>query len=126
MEARRSARIVEALREELEELITYEMTDPRVSGVTVTDITLSPDGKKAQIRVHIPLEGTERAAALEALQNARGFLKYQLGVRVTMFRMPELRFEPDVGPDLEARMASLLKRVKRGRPKEELPEPEKP
>ena len=74
MEGHRAERISEALREELDELIGYEMSDPRVDGVSVSEIVLSPDGKKAVIRV--ACKGDERAqkAAVEALDHARNFL----------------------------------------------------
>ncbi len=108
----------EALREELDELIEYEMSDPRVTGVTVTEVLLSPDRKKAQVRVAMPADEQARKDALEALEHARGFLKREVGLRLMMFRMPELYFEADVAANLTIRMESLLKRVKKGRPRD--------
>lgn len=118
MDERRSQRLTEALREELDELIGYEMTDPRVDGVSVTEVLVSPDGKKATVRVRTPEGEKAQNDAVEALTNARGFLKHELGIRVQLFRIPELKFEADVDAHLADRMDSLLKRVKRGRPRD--------
>ena len=113
----RTERIAEALREELSELIEYEMSDPRVNGVVVTDVQGSPDKRHAHVRIGFTPEA-DAPGALEALEHARGFLRRQLASRLEMYRIPELHFEADISPDLAGRMASLLKRMKKGRPKE--------
>jgi ribosome-binding factor A len=118
MDPRRSQRVTEALREELDELIAYELDDPRVGDLTVTEVLLSPDGKKASVRVRIEGDEARQTQALEALSAAKGFLKHQLVQRVTLFRVPELKFEADLTPALAVRMDSLMKRVRRGRPKD--------
>ena len=51
----------------------------------------------------------------------RHFLRRQLAVRVSVYRIPELHFEADLAPELANRVGHLLKRVKRGRPKDEGP-----
>ena len=94
------------------------MSDPRVSGLTVTEVLLSPDMKKAQVRLGMPPEEEKRKQALEALDHARGFLKRELAARLQLFRIPELYFAADLSVTLTSRMEHLLKRVKKGRPRE--------
>ncbi len=118
MDPHRSQRVSEALREELDELIGYEMSDPRVSGLTVTEVLLSPDMKKAEVRLGMPPEEEARKKALQALENARGFLKRELAFRLQLFKIPEMRFTADLSVTLTGRMEHLLKRVKKGRPRE--------
>lgn len=125
MDPHRKERLAEALREELAELIAYEMSDPRVSDVTVSEVITSPDKKRAQVRVGLIGE-TDPAGALEALENARGFLRRELSERLATFRIPELHFEADVSATIGSRMEHLLKRVKKGRPKDAGPEPRDP
>jgi ribosome-binding factor A len=118
MEGHRAERISIALREELEELIGYEMSDPRVQDVAITEVVLATDGKKAQIRISVP--GTDKAKqdAVAALENARGFLKRELTKRLNMYRVPEIHFESDLNAELAGRMDQLMKRIKRGRPRD--------
>lgn len=118
MDPHRAERMSEALREELDELIEYEMSDPRVTGVTVTEVLLSPDRKKAQVRLSMPPDPESRKGALTALEHAKGFLKRELVLRLQMFKVPEMHFEADVDPGLAQRMEVLLKRVKKGRPRD--------
>jgi ribosome-binding factor A len=111
MNERRAQRVSEALREELTELIGYEMDDPRLSSVDVTDVLLSPDLRQARVLV------TGDAGTLEVLEGARHFLRRQLARRLRLFRVPDLHFEAgaEVAPD---RIETLLKRVRKGRPRE--------
>ena len=49
----RHERVAESLREELEELIGYELEDPRVGSASITEVLLSPDFRQAHIRVSL-------------------------------------------------------------------------
>jgi ribosome-binding factor A len=113
----RTERISEALREELTELIGYELSDPRVSSANVTGIDVSPDKRHALVRIAVA-EGSDVEQALAALEHARPFLRHQLAVRLEIFRIPDLHFEADVATELGGRMDNLLKRIKKGRPRE--------
>ena len=118
MDPHRSERLSEALREEIDELIEYEMTDPRVGGISVTDVVVSPDLKKAQVRLAMPADETVRKDALSALEHAKGFLKRELAARLQVYRIPDLYFAPDLSTTLSGRVDSLLKRVRKGRPRD--------
>lgn len=117
MDPRRLQRVSEALREELEELIGYEMSDPRVGGVTVTEVLVSPDSRHAQVRLSLAGDAEEQQQALQAIEGARGFLRRELTRRLKIYRIPDLHFEPDLDPELGARVGSLMKRIRKGRPK---------
>jgi ribosome-binding factor A len=118
MDPYRAERVSEALREELEELIGYEMSDPRVAGLTVTEVVLSPDMKRAEVRLGMPPEEDARKQALQALDHAKGFIKRELAYRLQLFRVPELHFSADLSVTLTSRMEHLMKRVRKGRPRE--------
>jgi ribosome-binding factor A len=118
MDPHRTERVTEAIREELDEIIGYEMSDPRVSGIAVTEVVLSPDMKRAEVRLAMPADEAERKQALAALEHARNFLKRELAQRLRLFRTPDLHFSADLAVSLSGRMEHLLKRVKKGRPRE--------
>jgi ribosome-binding factor A len=113
----RTERISEALREELTELIGYELSDPRISSAIVTGIEVSPDKRHALVRIGVA-EGADAEQSIAALQHASPFLRHQLAIRLQLFRIPELHFEADVATELRGRMDHLLKRIKKGRPRE--------
>src|SRR5262252_7441754 len=115
MDERRTLRVSEAVREELAELIAFELDDPRLLEVEVTDVHVSPDGRHARIRVAIRGADTRQKEALEALDHARPYLRHELGVRLSLRHVPDLHFEPDRHPDADSRIEFLLKRAKKTR-----------
>jgi ribosome-binding factor A len=119
MDPRRSERLSEALREELEELINYELTDPRIDVMGVTEVLITPDGKHARVRLNLNGDRAWQEQSLEALEHAKGFIKKELAHRLDLFRLPDLRFEAAFSPEAPERVGQLLKRVRRGRPRDE-------
>jgi ribosome-binding factor A len=117
VEGHRAERVSEALRSELEELICYELQDPRVRVAAVTEVQLAPDMKRAMVRLSLEGDPADRTATIEALEHAKAFLRHQLAERVEMFRIPDLYFEGDMGDSLSGRVPQLLKRIKKGRAK---------
>ncbi|MGE5645560.1 MAG: 30S ribosome-binding factor RbfA [Acidobacteriota bacterium] len=115
MESRRAQRVSEALREELAELVGYELKDPRLAGVTVVDCHLSPDGRHAQVAVALRGPDAERRGALEALDHARHHLRHEVAGRLRLFRAPELHFVEDAAGGGESRIDQLLKRIHKTR-----------
>lgn len=113
----RTQRLSEALREELAELISYELSDPRVAAATVTSIDISPDKRHALVRVRVE-EGADTKQTIAALEHAAPFLRHEVARRLELFRIPELHFEPDIATELGPRVDQLLKRIKKGRPRE--------
>lgn len=117
MDSHRTERVSEALREELSELIGYEMADPRVASAVVTDVLLSPDLRHAL--VHVGFDRPEEVEdGIAALIGARHFLRGEVTRRLGLYRTPELHFEQDASMALGGRAEHLLKRVRRGRPRE--------
>ena len=105
----RRERLGDQLQVELAKLIQQEVRDPRVGFVTVTEVRMSPDLKHARVYVSILGEEEETAESFDALQRARGFLKSQIGRRLKLRYVPELRFILDETLDTSARIESLLK-----------------
>ena len=118
MDPYRHERISESIREELDELIAYERSDPRVGSATVTDVLISNDYRKAVVRLALIGTPQEQEATLAALNHAKQFLRHELTERLQLFKSPELYFEAALAADLAAKAAKILKRIERGRPKD--------
>lgn len=118
MDPYRHERISESIREELDELIAYEMSDPRVGSATVTEVLISKDYRKAVVRLALVGTAEEQTATLAGLNHAKQFLRHELTERLQLFKSPELYFEAALAADLAAKAAKILKRIERGRPKD--------
>jgi len=115
MDEHRSQRVSEAVREEISEIIGFELSDPRLSAVDVTAVTVTPDSRHAVIKVSLSGGDQEQRQALAALDHARNYLRNELASRLNLRRIPELHFEADHWPDAESRVEILLKRAKKKR-----------
>lgn len=105
---KRSDRVAGAIRAALAEVLLEGMRDPRLQAVSLTEVVLSPDLSVATVRV-LPLGGQgDREALMAGLERARGYLRTQVGRRVRLRHVPELRFELDEQYEESVRMVDLL------------------
>lgn len=107
----RRERVSEELKRELGVLISTRVKDPRISLVVITDVDVSPDLKHAKVYVgnfDLNAPASQIAEALEGLRAARGFLKQQLGKRLRLRVMPELRFIEDATEREAQRLDQLI------------------
>lgn len=118
MEGRRYERVSEAMRLELTEMIAYELEDPRLAGIEVTDVQVAPDMKKVAVSVHIPAQGEEAEKIIELLKTTKGFLRKELAARIDLFYTPEIYFNSALNLGSRERVQHILKRIKKGRPKD--------
>ena len=113
MDERRTARVSEAIRLEIAELIGFELDDPRLLGAEVTDGHVTPDGRHARIQVAVRGEVREQNAALAALEHATPYLRREIAARLSLRNVPELHFDLNKSPDVDSRVDLLLKRARR-------------
>ena len=113
MDERRAAKVSEAVREELTELIGFELNDPRILSVDVTEVHVSPDMRHARVKVGIHGDEREQRKTLAALDHARAFLRHELAMRLGLRKTPELHFEAEPGQAAPGRIDLLLKRAKK-------------
>ncbi len=111
MDENRTKRVSEAVREELAELIGFEMDDPRLEDVSVTMVDVAADMRNAHVKVAV--ESGNDKKVLSALEHAKNFLKMELASRLNLRRCPDLHFSVDSHPDADQRVEFLLRRAKR-------------
>jgi ribosome-binding factor A len=91
----RATRIADRIRQELAEILLLKSMDPRLAGISVTDVTVDRELAFAEVYV-CALEGTQQSESyLMALEHAQGFLRSELARRVELRAMPKLRFHWD-------------------------------
>src|SRR5215475_2941389 len=115
MDEHRVGRVSEAVKEELSEIIGFEMSDPRLAAVDVTEVHVSPDSRHAHVTVELSGDEKEREDAMAALEHARHYLRNELARRLNLRRIPELHFASDRLSTASGRVELLLKRAKKNR-----------
>jgi ribosome-binding factor A len=107
----RTQRIAERIREELSEILLQGVSDPRLGGVSVTDVTVDRELAYAEIYISA-IEGSSRWPEIKSgLDHASGFLRHELTQRIELRTFPRLRFHWDPtferAEKIEALFASL-------------------
>lgn len=109
----RASRVAQRIKEELSEMLVFEISDPRLSQIFITHVGVDRELAFAKIFVSA-LEGIERKdEILEGLEHASGFLRHQLAQRVQLRTFPQLRFNWDPIPENADRMDRLFDAMKK-------------
>ena len=105
---RRAERLAESLREEITEVVGFELEDPRVASVTVTDVVVSSDLRDAKVYVMANGSEDDIKTAMKALQNAATFVRQQVAMNLSMRFAPHLHFVRDTAEENAARVGEIL------------------
>jgi len=111
----RLKRIQEQIQKVLTEILETKVNDPRVDGVYVTDVTVDRELDYANIYVSSLAGEAQAEEILEGLQNASGFIRYNLSQEVKLRVMPQLRFFWDETPERAERIEALLDEIREER-----------
>lgn len=105
----RKLRINAELQRELVSLIRDELRDPRVVGVTVTDVDVSPDLRQATVRVSLLGSDAQLKDAVAGLASAAGKLRLDLSRRLRLRYTPQLHFRADTALREGDRISQLIR-----------------
>ena len=105
----RTRRVSEQMQRELAQLIREEIKDPRVcSMVTVSAVDVSRDFGHAKVYITILDDQQDRKETIGILNKAAGFLRHEIGSRMTMRTIPQLHFHYDESIERGSHLSSLI------------------
>ena len=107
----RTERLADTLREEIIQIVGYELEDPRIAAVTVTEVRLSDKGRAARVYVTVHGDEKEHKLALTALRHAVPYIRKQLGMSLNLPRIPELYFVRDKVEEEGDKVDQLLQKI---------------
>jgi ribosome-binding factor A len=112
MEYQRSDRVGDLLVELIAELLSREIRDPRVRGVTITGAKVTKDLKLARVYFNVLGGGDNRDSVLAGLRSAGGFVRSRVGKELKLKFVPAIEFFYDETEDQAQRIDELLKKTK--------------
>jgi ribosome-binding factor A len=104
-------RINEVLREVIGAAIA-ELSDPRIGFVTVTSVETSPDLRAAKVHVSVLGDEEQVRSTMTALNEARPYLRHEIGARTELRYVPDLTFVSDQTAERAARISTLLREAR--------------
>ena len=110
----RPERIAETLREEIAQIVGYELEDPRLAMITVTEVRVADDLRDASVYVTVAGDEREHLLALRALRHAAPYVRRQLGFALDLRHTPALHFVRDIVEEKAGRVDALLQGIEKG------------
>jgi ribosome-binding factor A len=93
-------------------LLIEKVSDPRVSGVTITGVHISDDLKNASIYFSL-IGGEEDVKKAQAgLDSAKGFVKREIGLSIKLRNVPDIVFKYDPTLETGNRMERLFQKIR--------------
>ena len=115
MRFKRSQRLQELLLKEISLLIQKGLKDPRIGFATVTKIDLTNNLKYARVYVSVIGTDIESENTIEALNNAKGYIRGLLGKNLYLRYVPDLDFQKDESSEKFDQITRLLGEINKGR-----------
>ncbi len=108
----RAERVAEEVHHEISLMLAGELKDPRLAlPLTVTEVRLPSNMRTARVYVRLEGDDAERAAALEGLKAASGYVRHELVERLQLRRAPEVIFVIDQSEEYGQHIDDLLRKV---------------
>jgi ribosome-binding factor A len=118
----RTEQLDQLLRQEIADIVSRDVADPRIGFATITDVETTPDLRHAQVWVSVIGQPRERDTTIGALGRAMPFVRRELGRRLRLKRIPELHVRLDDTAERGTRVLRLLHELEAGsEPEPELP-----
>lgn len=111
MNKKRTARISSEVKKEISKIIMDDLNDPRLSTeamVSVTDVEVTNDLSYADVYISVLGDNKNKEDVMEALNQAKGYIKVLIGDRMRLRTMPEFRFKFDNSIEHGASMDKLI------------------
>ena len=117
---RRPEVFAEALREEIMEIVGYELEDPRIQSATVTEVRLSDNRRDAKVFILVEGAENEIRETMKALHHAEKFVRQQVTLNLNLRFAPQIHFVRDTVEERAERIDRILEEIKENSP--EIPE----
>lgn len=112
MSGRRRQQVADLIRDEVSEILTYEIKDPRLGMVSITRVEMSPDLRYATIFASIYANEDEQQDALNALSGASGYIRRLLAPRLRIRHIPTLTFRLDTSMEHAEQITRTLNEIR--------------
>ncbi|ADV70861.1 TPA: 30S ribosome-binding factor RbfA [Streptococcus suis] len=106
----RTDRVGMEIKREVNEILQKKVRDPRVQGVTITDVQMVGDLSTAKVYYTIMSNlASDNQKAQTGLEKATGTIKRELGRKLTLYKIPDLVFEKDQSIEYGNKIDQMLR-----------------
>ena len=107
----RSHRVGDQILREISNLLLRKVRDPRLKGVSLTDVRMSKDLRHAYVYYSLFGQDEQKKEAQAGFESAKGFIRKEIGERVHLKYIPDIRFKYDTSLEYGQKMERLLEKI---------------
>ena len=111
LDYKRTDRIGALMQRDISDILQRQIKDPRVGFCTITHVEVSSDLRHAKVHVSIMGDEAQCQSSMAGLKNAAGFIRREIGQRLSLRYTPEIRFIRDKSVDHILTVDKLLKQI---------------
>ncbi len=116
----RGLRVADQIQRDLSEIIAFELKDPRVGMITITEVQVTPDYAHAKVFFTMLKDSKEAVKnTVDGLHAASGYMRGQLGKRLHIHTLPALHFVHDTSTARGMELSALIDQANASRSKDE-------
>jgi len=108
----RADRVAGEVQRELADLLIRKLKDPRLDGVLISGVKMTADLQLANVYFSIAGDKERRQQARQGLKSATGFIRQELGRRMELRYIPNIRFFYDTSFDYGERIENLIRKLR--------------
>lgn len=101
-------RMDQILKKEISRILQFELKNPKLGFVTVTDVECTRDMSQAKVYVSFLGKQERNDAGMKVLQASKGFIRSTLARNIKARKMPDLIFVQDTSLDQGRKIDSIL------------------
>ena len=105
---KRSSRVGPALRSVICDVLLKRVQDPRIKGVVVTDVDVSPDLRNCKVYYYCTGENQDLEAVQKGLDSATGLIRKEMSSVSSMRYIPKVTFKFDTQIESARRIEEVL------------------
>ena len=109
----RAERVAELIKQEVSDIVSRKLSDPRIGFASITSVDLGADLKNARIYVSIYGEQKKKDDTMAALASATKFIRCELARRMQLRDVPELLFKEDDSIERGAKVFEIINRLEK-------------
>jgi ribosome-binding factor A len=107
----RADRVAELIKQEVSDIISRKLNDPRIGFTSVTAVDIGEDLQNASIYVSVFGSDEQKQNTMNALSSATRFVRGELGHRLQLRDVPEIHFKLDESIEKGARVFEIINKL---------------
>lgn len=100
------------LQREISNILQFDLKNPKLGFVTITDVQCSRDLSLAKVYVTFLGKKERNDAGMKILQQSKGYIRSTLAKRLTIRKVPDLVFIHDTSLEEGNKIENIIKNIK--------------